>query len=172
MHWSELFWQVHWQSRLNTVIKCDMPPSRTALRCYYWKCCSQMKASWLWGGYFGVLPKPQASTGLNVTCGPQWEIYCSMRMVYLHNDDKSPLSSTESSLCGILGYDCAIDVNKTILNCVCIDRTNVLRKKYQIKNLKNFDKKKNYITKSLLFKRMQFNELKYRWTFTAVETYN
>lgn len=40
---------------------------------------------------------------------------------------------------------CYWHVNKTILNCVCIDRTNVLRKKYQIKNLKNFDKKKKTI---------------------------
>lgn len=53
---------------------------RTALQCYYWKCCSQMKASQLWRGYFGVLPKPQASTGL---CSYVW----SLRGDILRNAD-------------------------------------------------------------------------------------
>ena len=94
LHWSEPIWQVHWQNRLNTIIKCDMSPLRRALQCYYWKCCSQMKASWLWGGYFGVSPKPQASTGL---CCYVWsstgDILLNADGLSPHHDDKSPLKS-------------------------------------------------------------------------------
>lgn len=73
--WRELIWQVGWQNLLNTpslnASSCPPPPPLLAstprgepCKCYYWKCCNQMKAKRPCGGYFGVLPKPQASTGL------------------------------------------------------------------------------------------------------------
>lgn len=40
-------------------------------------------------------------------CGPQWEIYCSMLMLYLHHDDKSHLKPEGSFLCGNFSCNCS-----------------------------------------------------------------
>lgn len=45
-----------------------MPPLGKALQSYYWKCCSQMKASWLWGRIFWGLAKASGVNGLALLC--------------------------------------------------------------------------------------------------------
>lgn len=77
-----------------------MPPPGRVLQCYYWKCCSQMKASWLWGRIFWGPAKASGVNGLALLCVVLTEWYIAQCWCFISITMTKQSTSKRIFLCG------------------------------------------------------------------------
>lgn len=89
LHWSELTWQVQWQSHLNAIIKRNMPPLRELCEVII----LNVAARWRHHGsgedtlgYSQSLRRQQACCICVVLIGNMWR--CAISVLYLHHHNK------------------------------------------------------------------------------------
>lgn len=81
-----------------------MSPLGRALQCYYWKCCSQMKASWLWGRIFWGLAKASGVNRLALLCVVLKEWYIAQCWCFISIMMTKSSSSKEIFLLGNIRF--------------------------------------------------------------------